>query len=515
LLAQCGVRCECWDLEGGRTVPVIIPRWEWRSFGERFGKAESALAARAPDQVIESDEVYLLSDAGADVVKVRHDLMDIKRLQQVDDDGLEQWSPVMKAPMPLSAGDFTAVAAALGVEASQPPARTSYSLADVRQELIEPNPHLLAVEVHKRRQRYMVDGCMAELTAVRVGRNSTRTIAIESEDPTQVIATVRGHGVPGPNVNFVRGLRAMVGFGVERYAVIDVGTNSVKLHVAERSEDGTWDKIVDRAEITRLGEGLDQTGRLNPEPMARTSKVVAQMAEEATAHRVAAIAAVGTAGLRIAPNRVDFVSAVQARCGVLVDIISGEEEGRLAYLAATAGLGARGSLAVFDTGGGSSQFTFGDVDRVDERFSVPVGAVRFTEEYGLGGVVSEDVLAAALGAIGADLERLDGRDGPETLVGMGGAVANLAAVKHGLAEYDADVVHGTVLDRAEIDRQIELFRTREAAERRSIPGLQPQRADIILAGACVVRTVLDKLGKDRLRVSDRGLRHGVLAERFG
>jgi exopolyphosphatase/guanosine-5'-triphosphate,3'-diphosphate pyrophosphatase len=230
---------------------------------------------------------------------------------------------------------------------------------------------------------------------------------------------------------------------------------------------------------------------------------------------VAAIAAVGTAGLRIAPNRVDFVSAVQARCGVLVDIISGEEEGRLAYLAATAGLGARGSLAVFDTGGGSSQFTFGDVDRVDERFSVPVGAVRFTEEYGLGGVVSEDVLAAALGAIGADLERLDGRDGPETLVGMGGAVANLAAVKHGLAEYDAGVVHGTVLDRAEIDRQIELFRTREAAERRSIPGLQPQRADIILAGACVVRTVLDKLGKDRLRVSDRGLRHGVLAERFG
>ena len=101
---------------GGRTVPVIIPRWEWRSFGEHFGEAESSLAARSPEQVIETDEVYLLSDAAADVVKVRHGLMDIKRLQQVDDDGLEQWAPVMKIPLPLSAGDFAAVAAALGVQ---------------------------------------------------------------------------------------------------------------------------------------------------------------------------------------------------------------------------------------------------------------------------------------------------------------------------------------------------------------------------------------------------------------
>ena len=166
-------------------------------------------------------------------------------------------------------------------------------------------------------------------------------------------------------------------------------------------------------------------------------------------------------------------------------------------------------------GGGSSPFTVGDADRVDERFSVTVGAVRFTEAYGLGGVVSEEQLGAALAAIGADLGRLDGRDPPETLVGMGGAVANLAGVKHGLVEYDADVVHGTILDRTEIDRQIELYRSRDAEERRRIAGLQPQRAEIILAGACVVRSVLDKLGTDWLRVSDRGLRHGVLAEKFG
>ena len=101
------------------------------------------------------------------------------------------------------------------------------------------------------------------------------------------------------------------------------------------------------------------------------------------------------------------------------------------------------------------------------------------------------------------------------LVGIGGAVTNLAAVEHGLEHYDPDVVQGTVLDRAEIDRQIELYRTRTADERREIVGLQPKRAEVILAGACIVRTVLEKLGRDSLTVSDRGLRHGLLRERFG
>jgi hypothetical protein len=170
---------------------------------------------------------------------------------------------------------------------------------------------------------------------------------------------------------------------------------------------------------------------------------------------------------------------------------------------------------VFDTGGGSSQFTFGHDSNVDERSSVEVGAVRYTERYQLDRIVSPDVLQEALAAISADLSRLDGRPVPDTLVAMGGAVTNLTAVKHGLATYDPSVVQGTVLDRAEIDRQIELYRSRDADARRAIVGLQPKRAEVILAGACIVRTVMEKLGKESLTVSDRGLRHGVLAERFG
>ncbi len=199
-----------------------------------------------------------------------------------------------------------------------------------------------------------------------------------------------------------------------------------------------------------------------------------------------------------------------------IEVISGEEEARLAYRAATSALGPRGgSLVVFDTGGGSSQFTFGRADRIDEQFSVNVGAARFTERFELGGAVSDEALRKAVEAIAADLAPLDGRAAPDTVVGMGGANTNLAAVQHGLAAYDPEVVQGTKLERDEVDRQIELYRTRSADERRSIVGLQPQRAEVILAGACIVRTVLDKLGVSSLIVSDRGLRHGVLVERFG
>jgi exopolyphosphatase/guanosine-5'-triphosphate,3'-diphosphate pyrophosphatase len=197
-------------------------------------------------------------------------------------------------------------------------------------------------------------------------------------------------------------------------------------------------------------------------------------------------------------------------------VISGEEEARLAYVAAKAGLGlASGSLVVFDTGGGSSQFTFGRDSDVVERFSVDVGAVRYTERFKLDQAVSADVLQDAIAAISRDLSRLDGRASPDALAAMGGATTNIAAVRHGLARYDPDVVQGTVLDRAEIDRQIELYRSMDADARRRIVGLQPKRAEVILAGACIIRTVMEKLGKTTLTVSDRGLRHGVMAERFG
>jgi exopolyphosphatase/guanosine-5'-triphosphate,3'-diphosphate pyrophosphatase len=301
-----------------------------------------------------------------------------------------------------------------------------------------------------------------------------------------------------------------------RYAVIDAGTNSVKLLVAERAVDGRWLTIRDRADVTRLGEGLAEGGEISPAATARTADAIAAMAADATSDGVLAVAAVGTAAFRIARNRGAVVAAIEEWTGIRVEVISGEEESRLAYLAARAGVGlGEGSLAVFDTGGGSTQLTFGRGDRVDERFSVDVGAVRYTERFGLFNAVDDATLKAALAAISADLARLDGHPPVDALVAMGGAVTNIAAVRHGLVTYDPDVVQGSVLDRAEIDRQVTLYRTSDLEARRHIVGLQPARADIILAGACIVGTVMDRLGRDTLTVSDRALRHGLLDERFG
>jgi exopolyphosphatase/guanosine-5'-triphosphate,3'-diphosphate pyrophosphatase len=300
------------------------------------------------------------------------------------------------------------------------------------------------------------------------------------------------------------------------YEVIDVGTNSVKFNISERRDDGSWHTVVDRAEITRLGEGLDKTGEISPEAMERTVSAMAGMASEAKEKGVTALAAVGTEGMRVAHNSQQFIDAVEKRCGVKIEVIPGDEEGRLAYIAVKSGLGlAEGSLVIFDTGGGSSQFTFGHGSTVDDRFSVNVGAVRFTADYHLDGIVSPEQLHAALDAIATDLSRLDGRPSPDALVGMGGANTNLAAVKHKMAKYDPDVIQGSVLEKSEVERQIELYRTTSLDDRGKIVGLQPKRADVILAGACIVKTVMDKLGKDKMSISDRGLRHGLLVDRFG
>jgi len=482
---------------------TIVPRWEWR----RFGDVEARLEETGPERVQESDELYLLSPVSDASVKVRDGLMDVKRLQRVDEHGLEQWLPVLKAPFPLTPDGVSVVARALELPAPET-ANASYTL----DELVALTG-ARRVDVHKVRHRYDLGGCAAELTDIRAGSDSTRTIAVESEDPARVVDAVGSLGLSlQPNTCMARGLKALVG---RRFAVIDVGTNSVKFYVADRRDDGTWSTVVERSEVTRLGEGLDKTGRLGREPVERTVGAVADMVDEARRLGVDDVAAAGTAGLRIAPNRVEFLDAVHERTGVRVEVVPGEEEARLAYVATKAALGLRDEAVVdFDTGGGSSQFTFGHGDRVVEQFSVHVGAIRFTEQFGLDGPVDEARLAEVLEAVAADLEPLDERRAPDLLVGMGGAVTNLAAVQLELAEYDPSRVRGAKLERGEVERQIELYRTRTADERRGIVGLQPKRAEVILAGACIVLTVMRKLDAPSLTVSDRGLRHGLMAERF-
>jgi exopolyphosphatase/guanosine-5'-triphosphate,3'-diphosphate pyrophosphatase len=494
----------------------MAPRWEWRIFGDDFGPAEQRIAAEPPESIGESDEVYGVSLRCDSSVKLRDERLDVKEQIAAEADGLEQWKPVLSAAFPVTSDEAARVFEALGL--SDPVLdRESYTALELAEAIRHATDDTRVLRVHKRRAHYTVDGCMAEISEISVGDAKTRTIAIEAEDPELVRAAVRNVGLGGRRVVcMARGLRSLVGFGGVRYAVIDVGTNSVKFSVGEHEADGTWRTIVDRAEVTRLGEGLAEEGRLGREPIERTANAIAAMVIEARRDGAADVAAVGTAGLRIAPNAADLIDAVRERSGVEIEVISGDEEARLAYTAVMAALPqVPGALVVFETGGGSSQFTFGRATEIDDRFSIDVGAARFTERFGLDRAVSAEVVDEARTAIAADLGRLRDHDQPDMVVGMGGAITNMAAVKHELNDYDPAVIQGSVLERSDIEGQIERYRELSAADRRDIPGLQPGRAEVILAGACVVATVLDLLGRDSLTVSDRGLRHGLLAERFG
>ena len=497
------------------SAPSVVPRWEWRTFGDDLADND-ALAPLRTEASAESDETYVLSMYGDASVKVRGGVLDAKVLHRVSGTGLQLWVPTMKAPFPLDAGAVAAAFRALGVP---PPEsrRTELSLEQLLDDLVARHDDLRALRTHKSRRRSVVDDCMVELTEMSAEGRTTRTVAVESPDPDLVSRTIGRLGLDGrPNVCVPRGLRSMLGWGPRRFAVIDVGTNSVKFARGRRDDEGSPRIELETAVVTRLGEGLVGAVGLTPASMGRTVDAIGDLVDEARRDGPLDIVAVGTAGLRQASNRDQFLAAVHSRCGVVVEVISGREEARLAYLAAVSTLPLTGDrLLVFDSGGGSSQFTSGSVDRIQEQFSVDVGAVRFAERFGLADAVPRETVDAALDAIAAELTELADRPRPDMVIAMGGTSTNLAAIKHGLDRYDPDVVHGTVVTAAEVDGQIDAFRTRSADERREIPGLQPARAEVILAGACVVRTILTLTGQDALTVSDRGLRHGVIAERFG
>ncbi len=517
------------------TTPAIVPRWEWRTFGADLGQSGARLAALDPAALPSappvpaqaSDEVYLLSTLVDSNVKIRDGFLEIKALERTNGDGLEQWRPVLKAGFPIPVSTVVAVFAALGLP---PPAvaRPTYSLDELIEELIDPEPRLLAIPVHKSRVRYSLPGGVGELTRVTAADRTLWTLAVESDDPASVIAAVRSLGLARtPNLSYPRALKGLAGLapdgigggtadaGTQRVAVIDVGTNSVKLHIGERDGAGRWQRVLDRAEVTRLGEGLQATGEIAPEAQRRTLEAICGMVAESGQMGADPVVALGTMGLRTASNSDAFISAVRERCGVEIEVIDGETEARLAYLAVQAGAGLKdGAVDVFDTGGGSTQVTIGRGGQILAQFSLNLGAARLAEQFGLDRVVSPETLDAALVAIGSELGRLDGEPPPEALVGMGGAVTNLTSVSLGMTHYDPDCVQGAVLTREELDRQIALYAGLDAEGRRAIPGLQPGRAEVILAGALIVRTLMEKRGKDRLSVSDRGLRHGVLIERF-
>lgn len=188
----------------------IIPRWEWRTFGDDFVGSENPFAAFKTGGTQNSDEIYFLSPVNSENVKVRDGLMDIKKFQRANPDGLEQWKPVLKQGFPFPAADVSKVFEVLGVELPKL-SRAEYSLDQFIQELIQPVQGMRVVKVHKIRTRYTVDGCMAELAEVIADGKRTHTIAMELEDAAKVIATVSKLGLDRyENISYPRGLKQLV-----------------------------------------------------------------------------------------------------------------------------------------------------------------------------------------------------------------------------------------------------------------------------------------------------------------
>ena len=301
-----------------------------------------------------------------------------------------------------------------------------------------------------------------------------------------------------------------------RKAIIDVGTNSIKFCLAEETGNGSYNVVKDTNDIARLGEGLKETGLIGPEPLERNAQSVANFAAEAKAAGADEVVAVGTMALRTAKNAAAFIARVKELCGVELKVLSGEEEAQYSYVAVMSGIegAADADLVTMDTGGGSTEFVFGTAGKIVRKFSLNVGAVRFTEQYLSQMPVAAEKLAEAQAQIKKELSE-GGVSGPvKFLVGMGGTVTSMASVKHKMAKYDPDVIQGSTLTLDDINAQIADYAAKTLDQRREIVGLQPKRADVILAGACIVKAVLELTGAHELTVSDRSLRHGLMYELF-
>ena len=303
---------------------------------------------------------------------------------------------------------------------------------------------------------------------------------------------------------------------MSRKAIIDIGSNSIKFFVGELSANGTIKTVLDTNDIARLGEGLDSTGAISPEAMERNVASVAAFAKQAKELGADRIVSVGTMALRKASNSAEFVEKVKKACGVEVQIIPGEEEARLSYLAILSGLPLEkdADLVVFDTGGGSTEFIYGKGTQMVKRFSVNLGAVRITENYLKADPVSPADVQAAIAQIDKEFKEAGVNGKPAQLVGMGGTVTSMGAVKHKMVKYDPSVIQGSRLTKKDIEEQIEEYSKRTVEQRKELPGLQPKRADVILAGACILKVITDRLGADGLTISDRGLRHGLAFDLF-
>ncbi len=297
-------------------------------------------------------------------------------------------------------------------------------------------------------------------------------------------------------------------------AAIDCGTNSTRLLVA-RGAGADKAPLARVNTITRLGRGVDATGRLDPAAIERTVEVLRSYRSVIEEHGAERIRVTATSAARDAANRDDFFDAAEVVLGVRPELISGEEEAELSFRGATAELDpADGPFLVVDIGGGSTEFIVG-TDEVEGSASVDIGCVRFFEQYIEHDPPMPEELHACISVTEAWLEdvanQLPAVRSPKTFVGLAGTVTTMAAVELGLHEWDRDAIHHFRFERAAIEDVFRTLVTESLEDRIHNPGLEPARADVIVAGACIFVALVRWLGAEECLVSESDILDGLVA----
>lgn len=313
---------------------------------------------------------------------------------------------------------------------------------------------------------------------------------------------------------------------MKRLAAVDMGTNSTRLLVAESVDGagaaGPLTTVERHMHITRLGQGVNATKRLHPDAIQRTLTVLRKYRDVMDATGVGGVRATATSAARDAANRDELLGPAAEILGTTVELLSGQEEGRLTFLGATTGLDAPAPHLVVDIGGGSTEFTVGTgtpagaggAPEVSGTMSVDVGCVRLTEAWLQSDPPAPEELSQALSVVQAYLDDVD-RDLPaagqaQTLIGTAGTVTTVAAVEIGLAEYDPEVLHHFRLTRAAAEDVFRTLATEAAADRRHNPGLEAGRVDVIVGGAAVLVAVMRHWGFEELIVSEADILDGLI-----
>lgn len=302
----------------------------------------------------------------------------------------------------------------------------------------------------------------------------------------------------------------------DRVAAIDQGTNSIRLLVVDA--DGT--ELTREMVITRLGRGVDRTGLLDADALARTIDVLATYGRRARALGVSRIRVAATSAVRDAGNREAFEAAVRAHTGSSLEVITGEQEAALSYLGGTHGLDpADGPFLVQDIGGGSTEFVVGSEPGIAEHArSTQIGSVRLTERLVDHDPPDADEVAAMFRTVAdvlADVESSMPIGHPGTFVAVAGTATTVQAINLGLDRYDPDLIHRSWLSRADAERILDELVEMTNAERAAIPVMVPGRGDVIVAGAVILVATMRRFDLDRALVSETDILDGLALQMFG